>query len=113
MILVTDAGYQGMVALSACRTFPVSASTTSNASACATRGDMTASAAARKIQLNELRGSRRLKCTFAFRSFETRLRKGGPLDLAVGFQACPVPSQYGSANLYRLADSEQRLAIKS
>src|SRR4029079_11316881 len=95
MILVTDAGYQGMVALSACRTFPVSASTTSNASACATRGVTTASAAARKIQLNELRGSRRVKCTFAFRSFETHLRKGGPLDLTVGFQACPVPSQYG------------------
>src|SRR3954447_22789347 len=108
MILVTEAGYQGMVALSACSTFPVSASTTSNASACATRGATTASAAARKIQLNELRGSRRVRCTFAFRSFETRLRKGGPVDPTFGFQACPAPSQCGSANLYRLADSEQR-----
>src|SRR5882762_1025019 len=78
MILVTEAGYQGMVALSACRTLPVSASTTSSASACKARGVTTASAATTKIQFNEWRGSRRRKCTFPFRSFETRLRKGGP-----------------------------------
>ena len=41
MILVTEAGYQGMVALSACSTLPVSASTTSSASACAARGATT------------------------------------------------------------------------
>ena len=45
MILVTEAGYQGIVALSACSTLPVSASTTSSASACATFGAATASAA--------------------------------------------------------------------
>src|SRR6185436_17721924 len=75
MILVTEAGYHGIVALSACRTLPVSASTTSSASACATRGVTTASAATRKIQFNEWRGSRRRRCTFPFRSFETRLEK--------------------------------------
>ena len=53
MILVTEAGYQGMVALSACSTLPVSASTTSSASACAARGVTTASAATRKIQFND------------------------------------------------------------
>src|SRR5215216_1471871 len=76
MILVTEAGYQGMVALSACRTLPVSASTTSSASACTARGVTTASAVARKIQFNEeARSSGRRKCTFPFRSFETRLEK--------------------------------------
>ena len=53
MILVTEAGYQGMVALSACSTLPVSASTTSSASACTARGATTASAATRKIQFND------------------------------------------------------------
>ena len=76
MILVTEAGYQGMVALSACSTLPVSASTTSSASACTARGVTTASAATRKIQFNEEgRSSGRRKCTFPFRSFETRLEK--------------------------------------
>src|SRR5215212_1949095 len=115
MILVTEAGYQGMVALSACRTLPVSASTTSSASACTGRGVTTASAVARKIQFNEeARSSGRRKCTFPFRSFETRLqKKGGPVDLTFGFQACPVPPLCGSANLYRLGGPEQRPATKS
>ena len=54
MILVTEAGYQGIVAFSACSTLPVSASTTSSASACAARGAIaTASAATSKIRFND------------------------------------------------------------
>src|SRR5215217_1949143 len=114
MILVTEAGYQGMMALSACRTLPVSASTTSSASACTACGVTTASAVARRIQFNEeARSSGRRKCTFPFRSFDARLEKGGPVDLTFGFQACPAPSLCGSANLYRLGEPEQRPATKS
>ncbi|KAG5720375.1 hypothetical protein E4T56_gene8887, partial [Termitomyces sp. T112] len=45
MILVTDAGYQGIVALFACSTRPLSASTTSHASASARLGRVSAIAA--------------------------------------------------------------------
>src|SRR5947209_2670107 len=111
MILVTDAGYQGIVALSACSTLPVSASTTSKASACAPRGAASARAATSRIRFNDgWRSSGRIKCTIAFRSFETRLRKRRSWDLAFGFQACPVPSLTAAANLYRLGDTEQRPA---
>src|SRR6185312_9169692 len=108
MILVTEAGYQGMVALSACSTLPVSASTTSSASACATRGVTTASAAARKIQFREWRGSRRRRCTFPFRSFETRPEKGRSLraDVRVSSVSGAVALRQG-ANLYRLGGPEQ------
>ena len=65
MILVTEAGYQGMVALSACSTLPVSASTTSSASACTARGVTTASAATRKIQFNEMARQQAKKMHFS------------------------------------------------
>src|SRR4051812_30464761 len=107
IILVTEAGYHGIVALSACSTLPVSASTTSSASAEAARGAIAATAAATRIHFKDgLRSSGRRKCTFTFRFFETRLRQGGPvIDVRVssvsGAAAC------GSANLYRLAGPEQ------
>ena len=44
MILVIDAGYQGVVAWSACSTLPVSASITSSASAAAGAADSAATA---------------------------------------------------------------------
>src|SRR3981081_844414 len=50
MIFVTDAGYQGIVALSACSTLPVSASTTSRASACTARGAARAREAQRRAR---------------------------------------------------------------
>src|SRR5918996_221676 len=89
---------------------PLSASTTSSASACTARGVMTASAVASKIRFNEeARSNGRRRCTFPFRSFETRLRKGEVLKSNVR-----VSSVSGAvalrqvANLYRLGDSEQR-----
>src|SRR5882724_2363696 len=117
IILVTDAGYQGIVALSACSTLPVSASTTSSASADAMRGVTTARAAPTKIHFNDgLRSSGRRKCTFPFRSFETRLRKRGPIiNVRVSSVrsrnvtcTCAVALRQ-AANLYRLAVPEQRL----
>src|ERR1700704_3219289 len=108
MILVTDAGYQGIVALSACSTLPVSASTTSSASAEAARGVTTASAAPTKIHFNDgLRSSGRRKCTFPFRSFETRLRKGGPV-INVRVSSVSGAALRQATNLYRLAGPEQR-----
>src|SRR5712672_3388040 len=114
MIFVTDAGYQGMVALSACSTLPVSASTTSSASACTARGVTRASAAIRKIQFNEWRCSRRRRCTFRSGPLRPALKKGGPLDLTFGFQACPAPSLCGKARIYTgLAGQNRARAIKS
>src|SRR6185295_16309714 len=114
MILVTEAGYQGMVALSACSTLPVSASTTSSASACTARGVTTASAARTstaegRIQFNDDgRGSRRRRCTFPFRSFETRLRKGGPWRSNVRVSSVSgAVALRQAANLYRLGRPEQ------
>ncbi|MFK4619832.1 hypothetical protein ABIF50_003109 [Bradyrhizobium diazoefficiens] len=74
MILVTDAGYQGMVALSACNTLPLSASISSSASALAARGASSAAharAAANRLN-RDLRSSGRKACTIRFRSLEIR-----------------------------------------
>src|ERR1700712_3852178 len=78
MILVTEAGYHGIVALSACSTRPLSASTTSHASALATPDVAIARAAAAAIDFSgALPSSERMNCTIRFRSFETRLARGG------------------------------------
>src|SRR5947207_14806072 len=84
MILVTEAGYHGIVALSACSTRPLSASTTSQASALATPDVATASSIAitrvwtAAIDFSgELPSNERINCTIRFRSFETRLDRGG------------------------------------
>ena len=61
MILVIEAGYQGVVAWSACSTLPVSASTTSSASAAAGRAPAsaaTAQVAAAKIAVRQETGWR-------------------------------------------------------
>src|SRR5262249_32038041 len=109
--LVTEAGYQGTVAFSASRTFPVSASMTSRASAWSVQGATIASAAARRIAFDsDLLSNRRVNCTSRFRSFETRLVRARRSCPTFGFQACPA--RHGSptarANLYRRRDSEQR-----
>src|SRR5215475_7046378 len=71
MILVTEAGYQGIVAFSASRTFPLSASMTNRASEYATLGASNAIAPMSAIN-EEWRSSGRISCTIRFRSSETR-----------------------------------------
>ncbi|MGY4316161.1 hypothetical protein ACVWW1_005488 [Bradyrhizobium sp. JR3.5] len=56
--MLSEAGYHGIVALSACSTFPVSASTTSSASACAICGVAMASIATARIHFNDGRSGR-------------------------------------------------------
>src|SRR5216683_4705136 len=111
MIFVTDAGYQGIVALSACSTLPVSASTTSSASACTIRGATIASAARRTIQHDDdLQGNGGGRCTIRFRSFETSLQRGGLMKRRPWrVKACPAPPVVAGTNLYRLIGPEQRL----
>src|SRR5437868_6943301 len=73
MILVTEAGYQGIVALSACSTRPLSASTTSHASLCALFGTIAANAARAMIFSGALPSNERINCTIRFRFLRTRL----------------------------------------
>src|SRR5436190_12889998 len=103
MILVTEAGYHGIVALSACSTRPLSASTTSQASACATPDVATTTTAAAAIDFSgELPSNERMNCTIRFRSFETRPERGGlECDLRVSSVSGAVACGFG--NLYRLA----------
>src|SRR5262249_17706904 len=63
MILVTEAGYHGIVALSACSTRPVSASTTSHASARTALGSVRAIAATAINFSGETPSNARMNCT--------------------------------------------------
>src|ERR1700754_3780908 len=63
MILVTEAGYHGIVALSACSTRPLSASTTSHASARTTLGNVRVIAATAMNFSGEAPSNERMNCT--------------------------------------------------
>src|SRR6187402_3128452 len=68
VILVTEAGYHGMVAFSACSTLPLSASIRSSASAFTAHGARSAaqaSVAANRLN-RDLRSSGRRACTIRF-----------------------------------------------
>src|SRR5262249_18927254 len=87
--LVTEAGYQGTGAFSASTTFPLSASTTSRASACSERGSARTAKTANPLN-TDLRNNGQRNCTLQFRCFETRLEARRSC-LTLRFQSSGAP----------------------
>src|ERR1700751_3139959 len=129
MILVTEAGYHGMVAFSASSTLPVSASINRCASAWARRGAAKASTAARtnpfsaalrrKTRRGEEKREVRSRGTIRSRSFAILSSRpassGGDSDAVLNGEGrvthIAAPARTAVKNLYRLCDPEQSLQV--
>src|SRR5262245_17954296 len=84
MILVTEAGYHGIVALSACSTRPVSASTTSQASARTALGRVRATAVTAMNFSGDAPSNERMNCTIRVPVLEN------PPHLPEGIPECEI-----------------------